>query len=298
MNAALARLRRRLDEGLAPLPDKPEERAESTWRALCHMAAGRPLSAAAADMSVAPACPPDAAFVATLEALVTRRLDGEPLAHITGRQRFMGMEMLSGPEALIPRVETELLAKHAIEWLSREHPAGAVLIDVCTGSGNLALAIAQHVPGASVHAADISADAIALAQRNAAHLGLEGRVMFGVGDLLAPFDGQGLYGGVDLIVCNPPYISSGKVATMPAEISRHEPAAAFDGGVLGVSILMRLMDDAPRFLRRGGRLAFEVGAGQGPAMARRLQSRPGYADVQLLAAADGVARALTARASM
>ena len=292
MSEVLARLRQRLQDGLAPLPDKPEESSESAWRALCHMASGRPLSATAA-MQEETAVATEDSFVGALETLVARRLAGEPLAHITGRQRFMGLEMLSGPEALIPRAETELLARCAIALLQRESaPARARVIDVCTGSGNLALAIAYAMPDARVQAADISTDAIALAQRNAVHLGLQDRVEFRCGDLLAPFDDAALHGSIDLIVCNPPYISSAKVPTMPTETSRHEPAAAFDGGPLGVSILMRLLDAAPRFLRAGGQLAFEVGAGQGPAIARRLQTRPEYGEVLPIEDTAGVIRAL------
>lgn len=299
MNAIYDRLLQDLSQHLTTLPDKPAETPETTLRALWFAAVGQPRSAAAsAGTGALPLLEPDGAAAQVLRELVARRLAGEPLAHITGRQHFMGMEMLSGPEALIPRAETEQLAGCAIGWLQRMgRVEDAMVMDVCTGSGNLALAIAKHVPGARVHAADISDDAIALAQRNAVHLGLAQRVAFSVGDMLAPFDGAGLHGNVDLIVCNPPYISSAKVATMPVEISRHEPAAAFDGGALGVSILMRLVDAAPHFLRGGGYLAFEVGAGQGPAMARRLQSRPEYTNVQLLEDAGGVVRVLAVQRS-
>lgn len=292
MNDVLASLRRRLQDGLAPLPDKPEESTESAWRALCHMAAGRRLSAAAAAETTL-LYPSGEAFEDALEALIARRLAGEPLAHITGRQRFMGLEMLSGAQALIPRAETELLAHRAIDLLPGER---TFVIDACTGSGNLALAIAHHKPGAQVHGADISADAIALARRNATHLGLAERVTFRCGDLLAPFDEPAFHGNVDLVVCNPPYISSAKVPTMPAETSRHEPAAAFDGGPLGISILMRLLEAAPRFLRSGGWLAFEVGAGQGSGIARRLRSRPEYVDLQTVEDIAGVIRVLAVRA--
>lgn len=292
MNDVLASLRRRLHDSLAPLPDKPEENPESAWRALCHMAMGRRLSvAAAAETSLV--LPPGEAFVDALEALIARRLAGEPLAHITGRQRFMGLEMLSGPQALIPRAETELLARCALHLL---HGSRACVIDACTGSGNLALAIAHHQPEALVHGADISADAIALARRNAAHLGLSERVAFRCGDLLAPFDEPVFHGKVDLVVCNPPYISSAKVSAMPTETSQHEPAAAFDGGPLGISLLMRLLDAAPRMLRSGGWLAFEVGAGQGPGLARRLRSRPEYVDLQTVEDVAGVTRVLAVRA--
>jgi release factor glutamine methyltransferase len=166
---------------------------------------------------------------------------------------------------------------------------------VCTGSGNLALAIAWHEARARVHGADLSADAVALARRNAEHLGLGGRVTFASGDLLAPFDTPEFRGRVDLLVCNPPYISSGKVDALPAEIGGHEPRLAFDGGPFGIRILHRLVNDAARLLRQGGTLAFEVGLGQGPGMRRRLEQGGRYTGVEEIADAQGSARVLLAR---
>jgi release factor glutamine methyltransferase len=207
------------------------------------------------------------------------------------------MEMLAGPGALVPRRETELLARTAID-LAREiaQRQGAVrVMDVCTGSGNVALAVAHHVPAANVFAADLSEEAVALARLNAAHLGLETRAKFSAGDLLAPFDTPEFHGSIDVLTCNPPYISSGKVEQMHGEISKHEPRLAFDGGAFGVNILMRLLQDAPRFLKPGAWLAFEVGLGQGPAMAKRLEKVVGVTLVQPLKDSRGDVRALSAR---
>src|SRR5690606_16183300 len=130
------------------------------------------------------------------DALLERRIAGVPLAHLTGRQQFLGLDLLAGPQALIPRAETELLGRAAIE-LARESGA-ALAIDVCTGCGNLALALAHHIDGLRVHGADLSAEAIALARRNAAALALDGRVGFRDGDLLSPFDTPDFHGRVDL----------------------------------------------------------------------------------------------------
>ena len=182
--------------------------------------------------------------------------------------------MIAGPGALIPRQETELLGRAAAALL-RRHAQGAtslVVVDVCTGSGNLAAALALVEPTATVYASDLSADAVALARQNMAHLGLGDRVILRVGDLLEPFDVDGLRGTVDLLTCNPPYISTARMDEMPAEIVGHEPALAFDGGPLGMRILLRLIREAPRLLRPGGWLAFEVGAGQGPAVEQRLRA--------------------------
>jgi len=291
MDAMYARLRDRLAAGAAALPDKPEETPDTTLRALWFLAAGQPKSVVAAASGDLPSL--DRERSERLQALIEQRLAGVPLAHLTGRQHFLGLEMLAGAEALVPRRETELLGRAAIE-LAHATPA-AMAVDVCTGCGNIALAIARHVPQANVFAADLSADAIALARRNADHLGLAARVDFRTGDLLAPFDTPEFLGRVDLLTCNPPYISSGKVGQMAAEIAAHEPSLAFDGGPLGVTILMRLLQDAPRFLKPGGWLAFEVGLGQGPALARRLKAANSYKEVRELTDENGAVRAILAR---
>jgi len=290
-DAYAARLQR-LRQDWQPIADKPEETAENTLLALCWTAAGSPRSAVAAGTSASPPVL-DADAQRRLDSLLERRMRGVPLAHLTGRQHFLDLELMAGPQALIPRAETELLGRAAI-GLAQE--IGATLaIDVCTGCGNLALALAHHVDGIRVHGADLSVESVELARRNAAMLGLDRIAGFRDGDLLAPFDAPEFIGGVDLIVCNPPYISSGKVAAMAPEISAHEPRLAFDGGALGVSILTRLMHEAPRFLRSGGWLAFEVGAGQGAAMARRLRNDGNWDEVRVHSDAGGVVRVVLAR---
>ncbi|WP_297921949.1 peptide chain release factor N(5)-glutamine methyltransferase [Metallibacterium sp.] len=288
-------LHARLAQYLVTLPDKPEETVESTLHALWHTAAGSPRSAVAAMRDAPPPLPPGPRTDAVV-ALVNRRLAGEPLAHLTGRQHFMGLEMLSAPQALIPRVETEMLGYAALELLPPAGGADAPLaIDVCTGSGNLAYAIARHRPDVRMHATDLSAEAVAFARRNGAHLGLAGRVQFRTGDLLEPFLEPAFAGRTDLVICAPPYIHSAKVERMAEEISQHEPRLAFDGGPLGVTLLMRLFEEAPRLLRDGGWLAVEVGAGQGPALARRLQRDTTYAEIRPRADAGGEIRVILAR---
>ncbi len=294
MNVLFERMLSRLADGLEVLPDKPEETPESALRALWHTAAGRPCSAAAAMCRSLPQIEATPTAVVALERLVQRRLLGEPLAYLTGRQQFMGLEMLSAPGALIPRAETELLARAAVEQLHGMRGA-PVAVDVCTGSGNVAYAMAWDVPRARVLGGDISDEALALANENGRLLGLADRVEFRRGDMLAPFDEPALKGRVDLITCAPPYIQSGKVGAMAPEIAGHEPREAFDGGPLGVTLLMRLVEEAPWILRSGGGLAFEVGKGQGPAMSRRLQRDGNYDQVRELTDAEGVVRALLVR---
>jgi release factor glutamine methyltransferase len=286
-----------LVERLQTLPDKPEETVEASLRTLWHLAAGQALSVEAAARTALTLL--DDAGQARLDALIEQRLCGIPLAHLSGRQHFMGLEMLAGKEALIPRAETELLGGAALKVL-RDLAAAAgqssvTVVDVCTGSGNLALALAHHEPKAQVFAADLSADAVALAHRNALHLGLASRVEWRCGDLLEPFNEPRFHGQVDLLVCNPPYISSKKVDTLAGEIGSFEPRLAFDGGPLGIAILNRVIREAPLYLRPGGWLAVEVGLGQAVAMVKRMQSMGAYRSVQALSNEVGEPRAVLAQ---
>lgn len=283
------------ERGLRTLDDKPEETPDTALRALWLLAAGMPLSAQAAATRELPPLTMDQQIF--LDALVQRRLDGVPLAHLTGRQRFMDVELLAGAQALIPRRETELLGRAAARRLAGivAEQGHGLAMDVCTGSGNLALGIACAVPGARLLACDLSEEAVALARANVAHLGLQERVEVRQGDLLAPFDEAGWHGCIDVLVCNPPYISSAKVPAMAQEIADFEPALAFDGGPFGVRILNRLIQEAPRFIRNGGWLAFEVGAGQGPSVSRRLASGGKFKSIEPLENEAGEVRAFLAQ---
>jgi release factor glutamine methyltransferase len=288
-------LLKRLTTDLNTLPDKPEENPHSILRGLWHAAAGTPKSAELACISNLPTL--DASAESRLRSLAEQHIAGVPLAHITGRQRFLGMEMLAGPEALVPRKETELLAHTAVELASTmvTLQASATMVDVCTGSGNVALAVAHRVPAIRIFGADISEAAVGLARRNALHLGLDGRVQFCTGDLLAPFDTSEFLGKVDLLTCNPPYIASAKVKLMPNEISAHEPHAAFDGGPFGVAIIFRIFQEAPRFLRRGGWLVTEIGLGQGPILAKQLKKNSAFEEIRTVEDANGAVRVILGR---
>jgi release factor glutamine methyltransferase len=283
-----------LTVGVQFLPDKPEESARSTLAALWRAAAGTPYSVEQAHSNPLPPLTDDSRTI--LRTLLRQRIEGTPLAHLTQRQHFMGLELLASESALIPRRETELLGNAALLKLKRilDQQDSATVIDVCTGSGNLALALASYAPRALVWAADLDEKAVVFARRNAAHVGLGERVTFAAGDLIAPFDSAKFLGQVDLLVCNPPYISSGKVDTMPGEIIGHEPRLAFDGGPLGIKILQRLIAEAPRLLRHGGYLAFEIGAGQGRGIRRRLEQQGVFVDIEEVHDHSGQTRALVA----
>ena len=244
------------------LPDKPEETLEATVRALSLCATGTPTSAGRAATLPQPSL--NRKQRKWLTDSLERRAGGVPLAHLTGLQNFMGLDFICSAQALIPRQETEILGNAALTILEKKTlPERPRVMDLCTGSGNLACALATHIPQCAVFAADLSPEAVELAGRNACQLGCADRVTLLTGDLFAPFESGTFYGSFDLITCNPPYITSAKLPSMDREIVDHEPNMAFDAGPLGLSILWRLLQESPRFLKPGGWLAFEVGQGQG-----------------------------------
>lgn len=276
---------------LKVLPDKPEETAASALRALWYTAAGEPRSAEAATLPL-PAL--EGAAEAKLLTLIRERLAGVPLAHLTRRQHFMGLEFITGPAALVPRKETELLASVAHSKLG-EAGAAPLAIDVCTGSGNIAVSLAHLHPRATVYASDLSEDAVALARLNAELNRVQDRVIFSAGDLFANLPRETLAGKADVVVCNPPYISSAKVVGMAAEISQFEPRLAFDGGAFGLTIVTRLMREAPEFMKPGGWLCFEIGKGQGKFLANSLSKVGCYDSIDPATDTSGEIRVLAAR---
>lgn len=282
----------RLEQDLQVLPDKPDETPRNTLDCLWALAAGQPL--ALSQVRDAVIADLDQAAEGLLNSLVDKRLAGTPLSHLTGRQDFMGLVLKSSEAALVPRRETEILGRAAIGKLADVEGESPWVVDLCTGCGNLALAMAVAAPHARVWGSDLSEEAVALARENAAFIGRPD-VSFMAGDLAAPFDNDDFLGQVDVLTCNPPYISSAKVEQMPEEISGHEPHMAFDGGPFGIKIIQRLIKDAPRLLKPGGWLLFEVGLGQGEPMKHRLERNDAFDQVETFADYQGDVRALAAR---
>ena len=198
--------------------------------------------------------------------LIKRRLAGEPVAYLVGEQEFWSLPLHVDPRVLIPRRDTETLVEVA------RAAGGTRIADVATGSGAVALALAKELPEAKIVATDVSADALAVARQNVARHGLADRVELRVGDLCEPLDGA-----FDLIVSNPPYVATGQIATLSAEV-RREPRAALDGGPDGLDVLRRLVPAALPHLAAGGTLAVEHGYEQG-ASVRSIFSAAGYGDV-------------------
>ena len=188
-----------------------------------------------------------------LRELVRRRSQGEPLQHLAGTVEFCGLTFRCDKRALVPRPETEEL----VELLkSKIASAQAKIVDVGTGSGVIALALASQFPEAEVYASDIAEEALALARENAARLGLTSRVTFAWGDLLQPFREQ-----FDVIIANLPYIAASERATLSREVL-HDPEGALFAGEQGDQLIRGLIATAPAHLAPAGLLALEVGAGQ------------------------------------
>lgn len=257
-------IKQKLETNLTLLEDKPEETIDSTIFALWHKAFGLELSAEKASKLSLPVLSQEQ--INSLHKLINLRLNNIPLAHLTGRQTFMGIDFLCDSRALIPRKETEILANVALNIcknfeLKKEQ---IQVFDVCCGSGNLGIALAHDRTNIVVNCSDLSDSCVELTRDNIKFLNLSDRVFARQSDLIASFESETYFGKIDLIVCNPPYISTSKASRLNPEILNNEPSMAFDGGMIGLKVIQKLIQESPKFLSTDGWLTFEVGLGQGP----------------------------------
>lgn len=197
------------------------------------------------------------------EDLLVRRRGGEPLQYIEGSSQFGPVELAVDSRVLIPRPETEQLWELVVSRLAPSPPS--VIVDLGTGSGNLALALKHSFRDAEVHAVDLSPEAIEVAQTNIAKSTLE--LSLYRGDLFAPLPRE-LRGTVDLVISNPPYVAEGERGSLPAEVREHEPPMALFAGADGLDVLRRIIESASDWLSPGGLLACEIGAHQGESAAK------------------------------
>ncbi len=211
--------------------------------------------------------------LATLRSLVKRRRAHEPVAYLRGEREFYGLVFRVDKRVLVPRPDTEILVEVALRR-SAHVSMSLRLLDVCTGSGCVAVAIARERPTACVFATDLSADALAVARGNAMRLGSHG-ITFVQGDLFASIERR-----FDVVTANPPYIPTDEISSLDADVRAYEPRLALDGGVDGLRIAARIIADAPTMLVSGGCLALEVGAGQAAQTAEIFAER-GFGDVRL-----------------
>lgn len=277
------------------LTDKSEENAHNTLSALWHTASGNRVSPITANKLDLPDLNPSQ--ISILEDLIKSRLLGVPLAHLTERQNFMGLDYILNKGLYIPRKETELLAGTTIDLLLKKYATESkvTVIDLCTGIGTIAIAIAHYCKNTIVFGSDIYKPAINAAMINAEHFGLEKLVTFYNADMFDPFEILNLKNKTDIIVSAPPYISTVKVKQMAKEIADHEPTEAFDAGPFGLTIFNKLIAISPDYLCNNGYLIFECGLGQGEFLAKRLSSNKNYGEIAEICDENGNIRVLKAR---
>jgi release factor glutamine methyltransferase len=218
---------------------------------------------------------------AALEAMVARRIEGEPLPWITGSIRFCEVDVAIAAGVYVPRWQTEALARKAAELL----PAAGAAVDLCTGSGAIAMVLAAAAPEARVIATDLDPVAVACAQRN----GVETYE----GSLDEPLP-PSLSGSVDVLTAVPPYVPTNELRLLPRDVRRFEPLAALDGGPDGTRLLAEIVRRSPRWLRPGGWLLLELG-GEHATTLREPLLASGFEDTTVLRDAEGDARGVVAR---
>jgi release factor glutamine methyltransferase len=218
--------------------------------------------------------------------LIRMCLDGTPPAYVLGKQKFMGLTLMVARGVVFPRPVTERVARAGLRVmvdLHRQRPGRPLrLVDMCSGSGNLACAIAFHDPTCQVWSCDLMPAASDLARQNVARLGLENRVAIRTGDLFGALACDELEGALDVVVCAPPFISTGRLAKDRASLLRHEPREAFDAGPYGLGIHQRVSVEAASFLRPGGFLVLEVGEGQSKQVSMLLARTRAYDEIVAL----------------
>jgi len=223
--------------------------------------------------------------------VTAQRARGCPTQYITGHQEFWGLDLLVSPAVLIPRPETEHVVETVLE-LVKEHPADPAeklrMVDVGTGSGAIALALASELPQAEIHACDISEDALEIASVNAARLALDRLVHFRQSDLLAAYAGRQF----DFVVSNPPYVGESEADKVQKQVREFEPKVAVFSGTEGMEIYRRLMPQAHEALKPGGWLVTEIGFSAEEKVKELLK---GWNDVQVAADLQGIPRVIAAR---
>ena len=224
--------------------------------------------------------------------MVARRVRREPLAYILGRREFYSLEFEVNRDVLIPRPHTEPVVDAALAFIAGR-PDAAVL-EIGTGPGPIAIAIAANAPQASVVAVDISGPALEVACRNAARNRVSDRIKFVRADVFLPLDGARELGRFDLVVSNPPYIVDSHLASLEPDVREFEPRIAIAGGADGLDFFRRIASGLRSHLRAGGMVVLEVGDGQDNAV-RTILADAGMRPADVINDLDGIARVVTAR---
>lgn len=235
----------------------------------------------------------DAQSLRQYERAIDRRAVREPLQYITGRQEFWGLPFKVTPDVLIPRPETEFIVEAALKAVSMA--LSPVLIDVCTGSGCIAVSLATELLNAQLFATDRSEQALAVARENARMNQAAERIRFLAGDLFVPIRELDLREKADVIAANPPYIPAGDLAGLQPEVRDFEPEMALIAGPEGTEIEAAIIREAPAFLKKGGTLIMEMGMGQTAALSALVKKTSHYRTLEIIRDLAGIERVLVAR---
>ncbi len=228
---------------------------------------------------------------ARFQDMVLRRAKGEPFQYLTGEQEFYGLPFQTGPGALIPRPETEILVENAIRLIRNQPHPGARFLDVGTGSGCIAVSIAHEVPTAAGWAVDLSSAALEIARGNARQHGVAERILLIRSNLLDCFPCSPAF---DFVFCNPPYVALKDCDSLPREVRDYEPHLALFGGESGMQIYQDLIPAVPPRLVPGGHLLLELGAGQAEQV-KQLVEHEGLAVETIVRDLQGIPRCLIGR---
>lgn len=234
--------------------------------------------------------------LAAYRQLVQRAVGDEPIAYLTGRKPFFNLEFEVTRDVLIPRPDTETLVENILQFF--RHEAGMQsprVLDLCTGSGCIAAAIAHHRKNATVVATEISPAAAAVARRNVERLGLNERVSIVEGDLFEPLTSMMDLQPFDVIVSNPPYIPSGQISTLDKSVRDFEPLVALDGGADGLDFHRRILTQAPARMTAGGRIFLEMAFDQGEQLMAIAREHDAFEELRLLKDDGGRERVLTGK---
>jgi release factor glutamine methyltransferase len=222
--------------------------------------------------------------------LIARRLQWEPVAYITGRKEFWSFTLEVNSSVLIPRPDTEIIIEEALDVYRNFTSLPVRILDIGTGSGAIAIALAKEIPGAKVVATDISIAALNLAQKNAATLGLKEKIDFRQGNLFEPVDGF-----FNIIVSNPPYIAANDYEELPASVKAFEPREALFAGESGLEFYEKLIYQADGYLQKNGWLLLEIGAKQEAGIRGIIEGSGFYDSIEMRRDYAGLPRVIKAR---
>ena len=226
---------------------------------------------------------------------IQRRSKREPIQYIIGEEEFRGLIFKVTRDVLIPRPETELLVEEAVKII-REQGSGAngqgssVIVDLCAGSGCIAVSVAKEIEGCRVYATDISEKALSVAKENAERNGVENKITFLQGSFFEPLKNLGLEEKIDIILSNPPYVSKRDMEKIQPEIKEYEPQIALYGGEDGLDSYRKIIPEAFAYLKKGGCLILEIGYGQAEAINELFAQYPAYGEIEIIKDLSGIER--------